>query len=268
MEPISALSAIAKETPVEKLNEARETLIKESPLSQSLNTIESTSLETLEAQNLEGIKNSLEALNSNTLKVPYQQYAYIKDGEIKIREVPIFDDHTSVEITLPESLHIAPDKLQFTEAVKLAKEQYFQNPEKFEESLREQNKKILVNDNKILDANWSKIKYTETKMLEATESKDFLAQKKWYSELKTLTYDVVNIDTTKGKPFKILNENEMLTRQIKEITNPRAAAQGRVYCFQWHHHEKPGVLQLVTKHIHEANPHIGGNSDWGGGIRK
>lgn len=261
-------SAIAKkEASIETLKESEETVLTESPLSLSLETIESTSLEALEAQNLELIKNSREASDAETLKVPYRSHTFIKDGESGSIEVPIFDKHTVLESTLPEDLYLKSDIIHFTNATKSAKELYNQNPEKLVKSFKEQNKKILENDKKILESNWDEIKNAEAKMLEATKAKDFPAQEKWLSELRSLTRNVVNIETPKGKPFEILTESEMLQRQIKDITNPSSSTQGRVYGFQWHHHEKPGVLQLVAKNIHEANPHVGGNVLWGGGVR-
>ncbi|WP_169891111.1 HNH endonuclease [Litchfieldia alkalitelluris] len=35
--------------------------------------------------------------------------------------------------------------------------------------------------------------------------------------------------------------------------------------FDWHHHEQPGVLQLVDEETHQDTGHTGGRSIWGGG---
>ncbi|WP_342433397.1 HNH endonuclease [Neobacillus sp. FSL H8-0543] len=35
--------------------------------------------------------------------------------------------------------------------------------------------------------------------------------------------------------------------------------------FTWHHHEQPGVLQLVDEETHDQTGHTGGRSIWGGG---
>jgi hypothetical protein len=36
--------------------------------------------------------------------------------------------------------------------------------------------------------------------------------------------------------------------------------------YTWHHHEKPGVLQLVDEELHARTAHTGGRSLWGGGF--
>ena len=35
--------------------------------------------------------------------------------------------------------------------------------------------------------------------------------------------------------------------------------------YVWHHHEQPGVLQLVNEADHDATAHTGGRFIWGGG---
>ena len=35
--------------------------------------------------------------------------------------------------------------------------------------------------------------------------------------------------------------------------------------YDWHHHEQPGVLQLVEEDIHQNTGHTGGREIWGGG---
>lgn len=37
--------------------------------------------------------------------------------------------------------------------------------------------------------------------------------------------------------------------------------------YTWHHHEQPGVLQLVNAQIHAQTEHIGGRVIWGGGLQ-
>ncbi|MED4462700.1 HNH endonuclease [Metabacillus fastidiosus] len=35
--------------------------------------------------------------------------------------------------------------------------------------------------------------------------------------------------------------------------------------YTWHHHEQPGVIQLVDSETHENTGHTGGREIWGGG---
>ena len=269
IEPISTASTTAlKETLVEALKESVEEIVVESPLSQSLEAIEGTNLEALKAHNLENIESFKSPSElGNSLKVDYHIHTIVKNGEIVEKLSPDFNKHTAAEISLPKESYIASDKNQFVQATKLVKEQYEQNPEKVINNLKEQNKNLLDRDDKILEKNWREIKQAETKMLEVTEIRDYDSQAKHLKDLRSLTKDVVNIETPKGKPFLILNKHELLDRQIKDITSPSSSSQGRIYGFQWHHHQDPGKLQLVVKDIHEANPHEGGNSDWGGRVR-
>lgn len=268
IDPISATIAVSKDLLAETLKETTELKVNESLLSRSLETIEGISLEALEAQNLENFDNfRIPSELDNPLRVEYYKHTIIKEGEVVDKLSPDFNKHTAAVTSLPKKLHIASDKTQFVEATKLLKKQYEQNPEKIINNLKEQNKKLLERDNTILEKNWKEIKKAETKMLEATEAKDYDSQAKYLKELRSLTRDVVNIETPKGKPLKILNQHELLDRQIKDITSPSSSSQGRIYGFQWHHHQDPGKLQLVVKDIHEANLHEGGNSDWGRGVR-
>lgn len=38
--------------------------------------------------------------------------------------------------------------------------------------------------------------------------------------------------------------------------------------YTWHHHEQPGVLQLVNAQIHAQTEHVGGRVLWGGGLER
>lgn len=66
--------------------------------------------------------------------------------------------------------------------------------------------------------------------------------------------------TFKGK---VLKGEEMLEKQIADITNPK---NNKVFGFIWHHNEKDGVLELVTQNAHNGVKHIGGKQTWGGGV--
>ncbi|OUD23253.1 hypothetical protein FPG92_13065 [Flavobacterium psychrophilum] len=73
--------------------------------------------------------------------------------------------------------------------------------------------------------------------------------------------------TPKGKPYSLYSEEEILAKQLSDISNSSSNTQGRIFGYIWHHSEKPGVIQLVRKDVHEFNRHTGGNAIWGGNIR-
>lgn len=103
IEPISATTAVLKETVVETIKEAlveallegAESILKESPLSSSLETIESISLETLEAQNIENMElvsenfQSIEDMNISKEELSIYKTAGLEKMELNGREVLI-----------------------------------------------------------------------------------------------------------------------------------------------------------------------------------
>ncbi|MBB1151471.1 HNH endonuclease [Myroides sp. NP-2] len=74
-------------------------------------------------------------------------------------------------------------------------------------------------------------------------------------------------ELNKGKEYtfngKILKGEDMLEKQILDITNPK---NNKVFGFIWHHNEKDGVMELVSQKAHDGVRHIGGKSTWGGGV--
>ncbi|PKH69303.1 hypothetical protein CXF59_00030 [Flavobacterium sp. ALD4] len=104
-------------------------------------------------------------------------------------------------------------------------------------------------------------------MLEATKTNNLVEEAKWLKELRQRTYKITFIHTPKGKPFKLYTEDEILAKQLKDISNSSSNNQGRIFGYIWHHSEKPGIIQLIRKDVHEFNRHTGGNAIWGGNIR-
>lgn len=77
-------------------------------------------------------------------------------------------------------------------------------------------------------------------------------------------------ENNKGKVYTsngiILNEREMLDKQIKDILQENSGIQkGRIFGFTWHHNEATGRMDLVDYNIHKEVKHLGGNYIWGGG---
>ena len=133
--------------------------------------------------------------------------------------------------------------------------------------LKSKNIEILKRDKIFYEKNKSKILEAQSKMLEATKNNDIAEQTKWLKELRRNTQKITFILTPKGKPFVILNEEQILAKQLKDISNPYSSSQSRIFGYVWHHSEKPGVMQLIPKDFHEYNRHIGGNAIWGGNLR-
>ena len=57
-----------------------------------------------------------------------------------------------------------------------------------------------------------------------------------------------------------LNTEQFTDRQLEQIRNG-----DKPEGYTWHHHEEPGLMQLVDSEIHSRTPHTGGRSIWGGG---
>lgn len=73
-------------------------------------------------------------------------------------------------------------------------------------------------------------------------------------------------ELNKGQEYtfkgKILTGDDMLQKQIADITNPK---NNRVFGFIWHHNERDGLMELVSQNVHDNVKHIGGKQTWGGG---
>lgn len=207
-----------------------------------------------------------EETTESILKVKYFKHSYVKNGETKIINIPDFTKYSITEIQLPKDLYLKIDKIQFETATNLYNEQLLKNP-KLLELLKNTNREMLKEDLLYLEKNKSKILEAQNKMLEATKTNNLIEEAKWLKELRQRTYKITFIHTPKGKPFALYTEDEILTKQLKDISNSSSSTQGRIFGYIWHHSEKPGIIQLIRKDVHEFNRHTGGNVIWGGGIR-
>lgn len=201
----------------------------------------------------------------NILKVKYFKFSYMKNGQKVIVDIPDFVKHLIFETKLPSKLQVAPDRLQFIDAMKSYSKQFLKNPQ-LREILRKSNNEMLERDLIYFEKNKSSIKYAENKMLEATKNNDLAEQAKWLQELRKRTQKITFIETPKGKPFvRYTTEEQVYAKQKIQIENP-SGSQGRFFGYVLHHTEK-NVLQFVQKDIHEFNRHIGGNAICGGNVR-
>lgn len=206
-----------------------------------------------------------EETTQSVLKVKYFKHSYIKNGKTKIANIPDFRKQSIFETELPSHLQIAPDKAQFSSARISYKEQLRTNP-KLLKILKNSNKEMKKRDLLYYENNKTEILYAQDKMMEATKINDLVEQAKWLKELTRRTRKITFIHTSKGKPFVIPNEEQILVEQLKDISNPSSSSQGRIFGFVMHHTEK-NTLQFVQKDVHEFNKHIGGNAICGGNVR-
>jgi chromate transport protein ChrA len=207
-----------------------------------------------------------EETTESILKVKYFKHSYVKNGETKIVNIPDFTKYSITEIKLPKDLYLKIDKTQFETATNLYNEQLLKNP-KLLELLKNTNREMLKEDLLYLEKNKPKILEAQIKMLEATKINNLVEEAKWLKELRQRTYKITFIHTPKGKPFALYTEDEILAKQLKDISNSSSNTQGRIFGYIWHHSEKPGIIQLIRKDIHEFNRHTGGNAIWGGNVR-
>ncbi|SFS82964.1 HNH endonuclease, partial [Marininema halotolerans] len=56
-------------------------------------------------------------------------------------------------------------------------------------------------------------------------------------------------------------ESQFTDQQLKDIQ----AGKSKIDGLTWHHHQKPGKMQLVNTNIHGPTKHTGGRAIWGGG---
>ena len=207
-----------------------------------------------------------EETTESILKVKYFKHSYLKNGETKILNIPDFTKSSVTEIKLPKDLYLQIDKIQFEKATNLYNEQLLKNP-KLLKLLKNTNREMLKEDLLYLQKNKPSILEAQTKMLEATKNNNLTEQAKWLKELRQRTNKITFIHTPKGKPYSLYSEEEILAKQLSDISNSSSNTQGRIFGYIWHHSEKPGVIQLVRKDVHEFNRHTGGNAIWGGNIR-
>lgn len=220
------------------------------------------------------VKNNLDVLiKSFKLKVPLTVIDKVINGKHIKGVIANFDSHTLSSVKLAKSSYLLPDVEQFKQARKLLKDQFELDPEVFKRNLKKVNARMQKNDDEIFNLVEKEFRYAEKKMLDALNIEDAVKKNeevlKWDKFRKNLTKDIVNIQVIKGKPFKKLTPEEMLDRQMKEITNTNVKAKGNLYGFQWHHSEKDGIMQAVAMDVHSLgdNSHIGGRQIWGGGTQ-
>lgn len=202
----------------------------------------------------------------SVLKVRYFKYSYLSQGKKIIVNIPDFTKYSITEIRLPKNLYQEIDKTQFKTATTLYNEQLLKKP-KLLDLLKSTNREMVKEDLLYLEKNKPKIMEAQNKMLEARMNNDLVEQAKWLKELRQRTQKMTFIHTPKGKPFVLYTEDEILAKQLIDITNSNSNTQGRIFGYIWHHSQKPGVLQLIRKDVHEFNRHIGGNAIWGGNVR-
>lgn len=200
------------------------------------------------------------------LKVKYFKFSYFKNGKTHYINIPDFTKQSVFETKLPSKLNLASDKVQFSKSTISFGKQLKSNPKSIE-ILKKSNREMLKRDKLYFKQNKKEILFAHDKMLEATKKNNLVEQNKWLKELRRRTQKITFIQTPKGKPFIILNEEQILAKQQKDIFNASINSQGRIFGYVWHHTEKKGILQLVQKDIHEYNRHIGGNAIWGENIR-
>lgn len=192
----------------------------------------------------------------------YEKITYSK-GIKTINKYPDFGDHKIFSTKLESILHIAKDDKQFRAGMHSFQKEFNNNKNEVIKKLKLKNKMMAARDNEYLKIHEKKINEIENKMLLAYKYGGLELNKKYYNELKKLTKPINFILVRKDQSIKLLNENEALERQIKDIED----GKGKLFGYIWHHSEKEGVIELVCKDIHEKNSHKGGNSEWGKGMR-
>ena len=157
--------------------------------------------------------------------------------------------------------------LQFQESTKLLKKEYLKNPEAFKKQLISSNKRTLKRDKELFEKNKVAILDLRDKINLGMKNGDKDLVKKSLKELRKITKEITFIRTSKEKPFEMLEMDEIIKTQIKDIEFPKASNKGRVFGFVWHHKENKGTMELIEKYAHDVNKHTGGNALWNQGIR-
>ncbi|QSS99703.1 HNH endonuclease [Pontibacillus sp. ALD_SL1] len=82
-----------------------------------------------------------------------------------------------------------------------------------------------------------------------------------------LASDDVHFDIANETLLQAIQDNPGLAQDLNlSQSNVQVLAQGQTpEGYTWHHHEQPGVVQLVDEEVHEQTGHTGGRSIWGGG---
>ena len=82
-----------------------------------------------------------------------------------------------------------------------------------------------------------------------------------------LESDAVHFDMANDTLYQAIQEDPSVAHEIGlSHSEVQALANGQTpEGYTWHHHEEPGVIQLVDEETHAQTAHTGGRAIWGGG---
>jgi ribosomal protein L17 len=202
-------------------------------------------------------------LVEKSLRVKTFKHSYIKNGTKITIKVADFRKNSIFKTTLSKDILVSTREVHYENALKALQKNFAQNKEGFITILRKHNVKILKRDKAFFEANKKRIREIEEKMIIATKNNNIKEEKLLLSQLRNITNKITFKLTIKGKPVQFLNENQILERQIADITQPKLNNKSKVFGFTWHHNERDGVMELVDEVVHTSNRHHGGFSKWG-----
>lgn len=209
------------------------------------------------------VAKSSKKLVEKSLSVKTYRHSYIKNGTKTTIKVADFRKNSIFKTTLSKDIIVATREVHYENALKAFQQKFSQNKDGFIIILRKHNAKILKRDKEFFEANKNQIREIEQKMMIASKNNNIEEEKLLLSQLRNLTNKITFKLTPKGKPVQFLNENQILERQIADITNPKLNNKSKVFGFTWHHNERVGVMELVDEVVHTSNGHDGGFSKWG-----
>ncbi|MBF8150100.1 HNH endonuclease [Winogradskyella sp. F6397] len=209
------------------------------------------------------VATSVKELVEKSLKVKNSTHTYIKNGIKKTIKVADFSQHSIFSTTLSKDLLVATRELHYENALKGLQKSFSKNKDEFIEVLKKRNAIIMKRDKEFFEANKKQIRAIEQKMITASKNNNLIKEKELLSELRNIANKITFKLTPKGKPIQFLDENQILKRQLADITNPKLNRKSKVFGFTWHHNEKKGVMNLVDEVVHKFNDHAGGYSKWG-----
>lgn len=215
----------------------------------------------------------LKTINEDLLGKELENVKYVKkrvsiDGIIYEGIFLKFDKQSTLAtLRLPRNMIGVGNDLQFVESTKLIKKKYLKNTEVLKQQLVASNLRTLKRDKDIFNKNKKVILELKDKINLGMKNGDEVLVDESLKELRKITKEITFIRTSKEKPFEMLEMDEIIQKQIKDIQYPKASTKGRVFGFVWHHSEKKGSMELVEKYAHDVNKHTGGNSIWNQGIR-
>jgi hypothetical protein len=185
-----------------------------------------------------------------------EEIVHVNGRQVKVKRngdgIPDFKPYTTYETKLPRKDWFQSDKTQFSMLNKGLHKKISADP-----SMRNQIAQTALNE----------LRYGNPTSNGKERIKTFLknipASKPLFSPL-----DIVLLENGQGltpQTWKQINSDPVFRQQIIQL-NEAAIQKGQTPLgYVWHHHEAPGKMQLVEKKVHDAIPHIGGRSIWGGG---